>query len=90
MRIDMDLISREALLKAFGLSKATRKHDGDGSGYKTMMLYEIQSIIEDAPELSCEGCVHDGMWDFDDDRPGPCDLCKRKAGDWYISREEVT
>lgn len=47
----MALINREELLKAFGLSEKTRKHGGDGSGYNTLMLYEIQDTIEDAAEV---------------------------------------
>ena len=46
----MSLINREELLNAFGLSENTRKHGGDGSGYNTLMLYEIQDTIEDAAE----------------------------------------
>lgn len=46
----MGLINREELLNAFGLSENTRKYGGDGSGYDTRMLYEIQDTIEDAEE----------------------------------------
>ncbi len=78
----MDVISREALLKAFGLEEGTTNNT-------LFWAEDIFKIIKTAPELSCEGCVHDGMWDFDDDRPGPCDLCKRKAADWYSSKEKT-
>lgn len=46
---DSDTISRQAALDAFGLSEKTRKYGGDHSGYKTMMLYEIQNVIENLP-----------------------------------------
>lgn len=44
-----DCISRQAVLEAFNLSEKTRKYGGDHSGYDTMMLYEIQDVIEDLP-----------------------------------------
>lgn len=44
-----DLISRQALLDAFGFSEKTRKYGGDDSGYETLLRYEVQDIIEDAP-----------------------------------------
>lgn len=47
----MELINREELLKAFGLSEKTRKYGGDHSGYSTWMLYEIQDTIEEAEEV---------------------------------------
>ena len=46
-----DAISRQALLDNFGLSEKTRKWGGDNSGYNTMMLYEIQDMIESAPSI---------------------------------------
>lgn len=49
-----DAISRQAALDAFGLSEKTRKYGGDHSGYNTMMLYEIQDVIEDLPPVSTE------------------------------------
>lgn len=47
-----DLIDRQAVLDAFGLSEKTRKYGGDHSGYDTIMLYEIQNIIEDLPSIT--------------------------------------
>ena len=44
-----DLISRQDAIDAFGLSEKTRKYGGDHSGYNTMMLYEIQDILEGLP-----------------------------------------
>lgn len=41
-----DLISRNDAIDAFGLSEKTRKYGGDHSGYNTMMLYEIQDVLE--------------------------------------------
>ena len=46
-----DAISRQAVLDAFGLSEKTRKYGGDHSGYDTMMLYEIQDVIESQPSV---------------------------------------
>lgn len=46
-----DAISRQALLDDFGLSEKTRKWGGDHSGYNTMMLYEIQYVIESQPSV---------------------------------------
>jgi len=46
-----DAISRQALLDAFGFSEKTRKWGGDHSGYDTMMLYEIQDVIESQPPV---------------------------------------
>lgn len=47
-----DLISRQAVMDAFNLSEKTRKYGGDHSGYDTMMLYEIQDVIEDLPSVT--------------------------------------
>lgn len=73
-----DAISRQALLEAFNLSEKTRKYGGDHSGYDTMMLYEIQDVIEDLPSVTptcsekpnnCTACILDGT-----------DACSRGAG----------
>ena len=45
-------INRQALLDAFGFSEKTRKWGGDHSGYNTMMLYEIQDVIESQPPVN--------------------------------------
>lgn len=47
-----DYISRQAALDAFGLSEKTRKYGGNHSGYDTMMLYEIQDVIEVLPSVT--------------------------------------
>ena len=47
-----DAISRQALLDAFGFSEKTRKWGGDHSGYDTMMLYEIQDMIESVQSIN--------------------------------------
>ena len=44
-----DLISRQAAISAFSLSEKSRKYGGDHSGYDTMMLYEIQDVLEGLP-----------------------------------------
>ena len=46
-----DLISRQAALDAFGLSEKTRKYGGDHSGYDTIMLYEVQDVLEALPPV---------------------------------------
>lgn len=51
-----DAISRQALLDDFGLSEKTRKWGGDHSGYDTMMLYEIQDMIESEPSVNPQDC----------------------------------
>ena len=53
-----DAISRQALLDAFGFSEKTRKYGGDHSGYNTMMLYEIQDMIESAPSVNPQKIGH--------------------------------
>lgn len=45
----MDLISRQAALRTFGLSEKSRKYGGDHSGYQTIMLYEVQDALEALP-----------------------------------------
>lgn len=47
-----DTISRQGAIDAFGLSEKTRKYGGDHSGYNTMMLYEIQDVLESLPSAS--------------------------------------
>jgi hypothetical protein len=47
-----DAISRQAAIDAFCLSEKTRKYGGDHSGYNTMMLYEIQDVIENLPPVT--------------------------------------
>lgn len=46
-----DLISRQALLDDLGMNDKTRKWGGDHSGYNTLMLYEIQDVIESQPPI---------------------------------------
>ena len=58
-----DLIERQAAIDAFGLSEKTRKYGGDHSGYDTMMLYEIQGVLEDLPSaqpeiIRCKDCKY--------------------------------
>ena len=52
-----DAISRQAALDAFGFSEKTRKYGGDHSGYNTMMLYEIQGILEGLPSTQPEEAI---------------------------------
>ena len=60
-----DAISRQAAIDAFGLSENTRKYGGDHSGYDTMMLYEIQDILEDLPSANSQ-----------EPKTGHCKNCK--------------
>ena len=69
---------RQALLDAFGFSEKTRKWGGDHSGYNTMMLYEIQDMIESAPSVKQEPktgylSIDDVMSVFDDFMCGEVD-----------------
>ena len=70
----IDAISRQAALEEFRLSENTRKYGGDHSGYNTMMLYEIQDILEDLPLVTpipkmghwigdkCSACGEERAW----------------------------
>lgn len=49
-----ELISRQAVMDAFGLSEKTRKYGGDHSGYDTLMKYEIQDVLENLPPVTPE------------------------------------
>lgn len=49
-----DLIRRQDALDAFGLSEKTRKYGGDHSGYATVMLYEVQDVLESLPSTEPE------------------------------------
>ena len=74
-----NLISRQAAIDAFGLSEKTRKFGGDHSGYETMMLYEIQDIIENIPTAEPKK----GKWVPLTDGWAVCSVCEhleRAAG----------
>ncbi len=47
----MRLIDADAAAEVFGLSEKTRKYGGDHSGYNTMMLYEIQDVLDNLPTI---------------------------------------
>ena len=70
-----DLISRAEILKAFGLSEKTRKYGGDHSGYNSLMLYEIQYIIENMESVSAVPLS------VIDDIKAEIDECYRQADD---------
>ena len=70
-----DLISRQALLDAFGFSEKTRKWGGDHSGYDTMMLYEIQDVIESQPPVKPQE-PKTGYWILTDDDFVYCSECE--------------
>ncbi len=71
----MRLIDADAAIEAFGLSEKTRKYGGDHSGYNTMMLYEIQNVLDDLPTVQPQT----GKWipieDSDCWRGYICDKC---------------
>lgn len=50
-------------MDTFGLSEKTRKYGGDHSGYNTMMLYEIQDVLESIP--SAPDSRQRGEWIFE-------------------------
>lgn len=76
-----DAISRQALLDAFDFSEKTRKWGGDHSGYNTMMLYEIQDMIESAPPVNPQPKT--GHWIYDDEckEHGHCSECGHRGVD---------
>lgn len=55
-----DSIYRQVAIDAFGLSEKTRKYGGDHSGYDTMMLYEIQDVLESLPSADATEMMEDG------------------------------
>lgn len=70
-----DLISRQALLDDLGISEKTRKWGGDHSGYDTMMLYEIQDVIESQASVTLQE-PKTGHWILDEtDNSITCDKC---------------
>ena len=75
-----DLIRRSDAIDAFGLSEKTRKYGGDHSGYNTMMLYEIQDVLESLP--SAEPKI--GKWKSTTSGDHyKCSVCGNRAGYWY-------
>ena len=70
---DGDIISRQALLNAFGFSEKTRKWGGNHSGYNTMMLYEIQDMIESAPLVKPQPKT--GHWEWLTEDKYRCSNC---------------
>ena len=84
-----DAISRQALLDDFGFSEKTRKWGGDHSGYNTMMLYEIQDVIESAPSVNLQE-PKTGHWIDDNDGFGTkCSECGKWYSHSYLTRQEV-
>ncbi len=84
-----DTISRQAVLEAFNLSEKTRKYGGDHSGYDTVMLYEVQDVIEDLPPVTPKQKM--GHWilnDYQGVLPAGykmyhCSECGREIGSKY-------
>lgn len=69
-----DCISRQALLDDLGVSEKTRKWGGDHSGYDTMMLYEIQDMIESQTPITPQE-PKTGHWIEKDDYLYVCSEC---------------
>ena len=44
-----DLIRREDVFEALGITDKSTKYGGDHSGYNTLMLYEIKGAIDSIP-----------------------------------------
>lgn len=74
-----DAISRQALLDDFGFSEKTRKWGGDHSGYNTLMLYEIQDVIEAQPPVNPQESKL-GHWITEDRLHPKCDQCGWEYG----------
>ena len=67
-------LEQQAALEAFGLSESTRKYGGDHSGYDTMMMYEIQDVIEGLPSVT----------------PQPCEDVTQIPAQWQELKETIT
>ena len=68
-----DAISRQAVLDDFGFSEKTRKWGGDHSGYNTMMLYEIQDVIESQPPVKPQEKTGHWIWCFGSHKCSNCE-----------------
>ena len=85
--IGEDLISRQGAIDAFGLSEKTRKYGGDHSGYNTMMLYEIQDVLESIP--SAPDSRQRGEWVWNEDAVDwgigawVCNKCGSRPQTWW-------
>jgi len=90
-----DAISRQALLDDFGFSEKTRKYGGDHSGYNTMMLYEIQDVIESQPSVKpqpCEDAISrqgDDRWLLHFGQNMAIPSAESKTGHWIMRHREV-
>ena len=74
-----DLISRQEALDAFGLSEKTRKWGGDHSGYNTLMLYEIQDVLEALPSAYPKKGKW-MLWSEPGNEHAYCSVCKAMFG----------
>ena len=60
-----DLIRREDVFEALGITDKSTKYGGDHSGYNTLMLYEIKGAIDSIPtaEPKVGRWIEDGIGD---------------------------
>lgn len=81
----MRLIDADALIKNNGLESATKYGNKSAEqlnrSYSTMMLYEIEDMIDCAPTVDAEPVKH-GRW-IDDHDFAICSLCDRIIYDAY-------
>lgn len=71
-------INRQTALDAFGLTDKTRKYGDDHSGYRTLMLYEVQDVLESLLAADVAPVRH-GHW-LHSARTDRCSLCGWETG----------
>ena len=59
-----DLIRREDVFKALGITDKSTKYGGDHSGYNTLMLYEIKGAIDSIPNAETTGVLDDAIQEY--------------------------
>ena len=76
-----DLIKRDDVFKALGITDKSTKYGGDHSGYNTLMLYEIMDAIDSIPTAEPKmGRNVKEEWNslFE------CSVCGWECGDTYM------
>lgn len=74
-----DLIRREDVFKALGITDKSTKYGGDHSGYNTLMLYEIKGAIDSIPNAETTGALDDAIQEYIKDG---YILAEPKVGKW--------
>ena len=59
-----DLIRRDEVLEALGITDKSTKYGGDHSGYNTLMLYEIMDAIDSIPNAETTGALDDAIQEY--------------------------